>query len=125
MVSNCGAPSSRDAYVKELSKYIEIDIIGKCGKDICPVMDRKCIDNLQRTYKFYLSLENSYCKDYITEKTYKILKSPAVLPVVLGGGNYSSHLPLKSYLDVRDFKSSEHLAKQLHYLDSNTTAYRE
>jgi hypothetical protein len=33
--SNCGVPSKRDEYVKELSKYIPVDISGKCGTHSC------------------------------------------------------------------------------------------
>ena len=34
-------------------------------------------------YKFYLALENSICRDYITEKFYKVLPY-SVIPVVRG-----------------------------------------
>ena len=38
-----------------------------------------------RDYKFYLSLENTYCTDYVTEKFFSALRSENVIPIVLGG----------------------------------------
>ena len=68
-VSNCGAASGRNNYVKELQKYISVDIYGRCGKP-CPKNNKKCYDQLNNDYKFYLAFENSNCKDYFTEKVY-------------------------------------------------------
>ncbi|RWS20827.1 alpha-(1:3)-fucosyltransferase 9-like protein, partial [Leptotrombidium deliense] len=34
-VSNCHTPSNREEYVKQLSKFIEVDIYGACGKLKC------------------------------------------------------------------------------------------
>ena len=70
-VSNCKANSNRQEYVKILSKWIQVDIFsknGRCGgKDQC-LKGTKCSDHIERTYKFYLSFENSICQDYVTEK---------------------------------------------------------
>lgn len=67
-VSNCGARNTRREYANELSKYIGVDIYGNCGKLKCPRRNRKCFEMLNTDYKFYLSFENSNCRDYITEK---------------------------------------------------------
>ena len=32
-----------------------------------------CMEMVEKNYKFYLSFENSFCTDYITEKFWKIL----------------------------------------------------
>ena len=69
-VSNCNAKNGRGNYVEELAKYINVDIYGSCGKMSCPRSDQNCFKMLSKNYKFYLSFENSNCKDYITEKLY-------------------------------------------------------
>ena len=79
---------------------------------------------LERDYKFYLSFENRICEDYITEKLWSILKIN-VVPVVLGGADYKTFLPPHSYIDIRDFNSTEHLAQYLQMLDQNDGLYRQ
>ena len=70
-VSNCRAGNGRSQYVKELQKYIEVDIYGGCGPLQCRRNDAaSCFQLLNKDYKFYMSFENSNCKDYITEKLY-------------------------------------------------------
>ncbi len=74
-VSNCGSKTGRLAYVKELQKYIQVDIYGICGPLQCPISEhKKCLEMLRKKYKFYLSLENSACQDYITEKLWNALR---------------------------------------------------
>ena len=70
-VSNCHAGNGRLEYAKELANYIEVDIYGSCGPFKCSRSNQtKCEELLNRDYKFYLSFENSHCKDYVTEKFY-------------------------------------------------------
>jgi hypothetical protein len=73
LVSNCQAESNRQEYAKILSKWIQVDIFsrnGRCGgTDLCSRSNNtQCQDYIERTYKFYLSFENSICQDYVTEK---------------------------------------------------------
>ena len=70
MVSNCG-PQLRISFVRELKKYIKVDVFGRCsGKNFGD--PRSCSKNRNKDclqkYKFYLSFENRLCEDYITEK---------------------------------------------------------
>jgi alpha-1,3-fucosyltransferase len=74
-VSNCNSEkSSRDELVKQLQNYMQIDVFGKCGTFACRKNDElndsseQCQEMAALNYKFYLSLENSLCQDYITEK---------------------------------------------------------
>ena len=54
-------------------RYINVDIYGRCGKLTCRKSDEKrCGEMLDTDYKFYLSFENSLCKDYVTEKFFKV-----------------------------------------------------
>ena len=52
--------------------------------------------------RFYISFENAICADYITEKTYNALKLNTI-PIVLGGVNYTSLLPPKSFINAAKF----------------------
>ena len=69
IVSHCNAGSLQDAYMKELQKYIPIDIFGKCtGKIVCPPKgngNKICVTVNLNGYMFYISVENSICKDYV------------------------------------------------------------
>ena len=131
IVSHCYTYSSRETYANELSKYIPVDIYGKCGKSInCNrnqitwFPDPECYDMMEAKYKFYLSFENSICSDYVTEKFFEIL-SHDIIPVVYGGANYSHIAPHHSYINALDFTSPEELAQYLKLLDSNDTLYNE
>ncbi|ROT83081.1 hypothetical protein C7M84_023748, partial [Penaeus vannamei] len=66
-VSNCKTQSGRENVVRELKKWIQVDIYGRCGPLKCP-KSAECTQMLNTTYKFYLSFENSLCQDYATEK---------------------------------------------------------
>lgn len=129
LISNCNDKAKRIEYLNELKKYIPVDIFGKCGEK-CPdfysntTIKDDCRRILAKEYKFFLAFENSICKDYITEKFFQIL-SFDIIPVVRSGGYYDRYIPKSGYIDAFDFKSAEHLAEYLIYLDSNKTAYNE
>ena len=123
--SHCPTQSRREDYVKELQKYIPVDVYGACGDLTCPKSQRPdCLRMMSTTYKFYLSFENSLCVDYITEKLWRILYFN-VVPVVLGAADYSQFVPPSSYIDIRDFSSPKQLAEHLYMLNRNDTLYRE
>jgi alpha-1,3-fucosyltransferase len=122
MVSNCQPPSRRDLLVKEMSKYIDIDIFGSCARQRCKESRNQCLLNFAKTYKFYLSFENSICKDYVTEKFFNVLNTE-LIPVVYGGANYTKHVPRTSYINVRDFTTPKKLAEYLKWVGSNKTEY--
>ncbi len=75
-------------------------------------------------YRFYLSFENSECLDYVTEKVGNILDVDLV-PVVMGGTNYTRDTPPHSVISVYDYQSPKQLAEYLHYLDNNMEEYLE
>jgi alpha-1,3-fucosyltransferase len=59
MASHCTTNSLRERYVKQLSKYIPVDIYGGCGNFSCPnsktnfVSDPKYYEMMETEYKFY------------------------------------------------------------------------
>ena len=49
--------------MKSLSKYIKIDVYGKCGNLTCSRGEEgECEAMLNDSYKFYLAFENSVCE---------------------------------------------------------------
>lgn len=78
----------------------------------------------EQNYKFYLAFENSICKDYFTEKLFRMMKYD-VVPIVYGNGYEFNGLPESSYINALDFESIEALSKYLIYLNGNDTAYNE
>ena len=128
MVSHCWTNSMRELYVMELRKYIDVDIYGVCGNLTCPThvlhsSDPQCYNILESNYKFYLSFENSLCKDYVTEKFFKVMNHD-LIPIVYGAADYSKHAPLHSYINAGKLKPKE-LADYLKVLDANASLYNE
>lgn len=126
IVSNCHAPSNRNEYVAELQQHIPVHIYGRCGPYKCePRMSAECDDKLLRkTYKFYLAFENSFCRQYITEKFWKCFEYD-IVPIVYGSSAYENFAPPHSFIDVRDFRSPKHLADYLLVLNQNDALYNE
>ncbi|XP_025833210.1 alpha-(1,3)-fucosyltransferase C-like isoform X2 [Agrilus planipennis] len=123
-VSSCDVSSKRGKLVSKIMKYTKVDIYGKCGDLSCQKNDNECYQLLENNYKFYLSFENSYCKDYVTEKLFNIYNI-SVIPVVYGRADYKKIAPPHSYINVEDFPSVEELVKYLKYLDENDDKYLE
>lgn len=127
-VSNCGARNGRRQYVEELAKYIPVDIYGACGPLRCPRHKANdCFTMLTKDYKFYLSFENSNCRDYITEKFFVNGLTNDVLPIVMGAApeDYKRAAPYHSFIHVDEFETPKDLAEYLHKLDKNDTMYNE
>ncbi len=61
VISNCGASSNRLNYIKQLQRYIKVDVFDKCGKK-CPEYFRsskqkaQCKEIIAKEYMFYFSL---------------------------------------------------------------------
>ena len=124
MVSHCKTEGKRELYVKKMKTYLPVGMLGGCGGKQCGrTRDDECLTEINK-YKFYLSFENAFCPDYITEKFY-LFYSVDVVPIVRGGGNYANQLPNGTYINTADFKSIEDLAKYLKYLDENDDKYIE
>ncbi len=122
--SHCPTHSQREDYVKELSKFVQVDVYGKCGTMEClPRNSHRC-NSVLDTYKFYLAAENSLCPDYISEKFYRALMN-GIVPIVYGGADYTDYAPPHSFINIADFKSPKDLAEYLTLLDKNDALYME
>ena len=131
MVSNCKTQSRREFWVKELRKYLpadSIDVYGSCGSKECKGDSRdnreECWKMLEQNYKFYLSLENSICPDYVTEKMFEALKHD-IVPIVLSGADYERTFPPNSFINMMDYKNMSSLADHLITLDNDDALYSQ
>ncbi|PVD18758.1 hypothetical protein C0Q70_21310 [Pomacea canaliculata] len=112
-VSNCHEDQAqRLRYVERLKEVLPVDVYGACGTLHCTTLAKEC-DTMLTKYFFYLSFENSFCQDYVTEKFSRaFLKDVYVVPVVRGGLNYSHHFPQGIFINADDFSSPEELGIQ-------------
>ncbi|XP_068243431.1 4-galactosyl-N-acetylglucosaminide 3-alpha-L-fucosyltransferase FUT5-like [Palaemon carinicauda] len=126
MGSNCGGGNKRWDYVKELKKYMDLDVYGRCGTLKCPGHFTRDCDALN-SYKFYLAFENANCREYITEKAWWNAIQKGAVPVVMGGKveGYRKLLPPKSFIHIDEFQSPKHLAEYLLSLSKDSTKYME
>ncbi|XP_057375425.1 alpha-(1,3)-fucosyltransferase C-like [Daphnia carinata] len=126
-VTNCNAESNREAYVSIMQKFTTIDIFSKAGNcgGKCPRVKNRdvCYNLIEKSYKFYLSFENSICEEYVTEKFFEIMNRN-IVPVVLGGADYAAIAPPHSYINALDYTPHQ-LADYLNELDRNDTMYAE
>ncbi|XP_021956410.2 glycoprotein 3-alpha-L-fucosyltransferase A isoform X1 [Folsomia candida] len=127
-VSNCAAWNDRMGYITELKKYIDVDVYGSCGELTCSRFGREdCFGMLKKDYYFYMSFENSNCRDYVTEKLYTNGLSNDIVPIVMGGhpDDYLALAPHKSYIHVEDFDSPKELGEYLHFLIEHPDDYNK
>lgn len=125
-ISNCNDFSGRLKYVTELRRHAPIDVYGQCGDLKCGKSmythdgyradQDPCLQLAGQTYLFYLAFENALCTDYVTEKLYNLLYYP-VVPVVLGGAEYSILLPQHSYINAQAYSPTQLAQKLLHLAD--------
>ncbi|ELU12056.1 hypothetical protein CAPTEDRAFT_44827, partial [Capitella teleta] len=126
--NHCTTPSRREIYAKQLQNHVAVDIYGKCGPYKCSTANRTvCLkDVLEKRYKFVLAFENSLCREYVTDTIWDVFENRLkVVPIVLGGADYSRYFPAGTYIDIRDYKSPSHLAVYLKYLDRHPEKYNE
>ena len=121
-VSHCSTNGQRESFVRNLLRYIPIDIYGNCEGGKKCVRGSDCNNMLSKHYRFYLSFENALCPDYITEKLYRPMHYDTV-PVVFGGADYAAYLPPGSYIDARNFSTPVELANYLKRLMEDDELY--
>ncbi|KAK3082740.1 hypothetical protein FSP39_003904 [Pinctada imbricata] len=137
-VSHCKTKSKREKYVDLMRNDIEVDEYGGCtGRKLpkCPKNRANaikeawglkstsdspgaCFNILDEKYKFYLSFENSLCRDYLTEKSLHHVVRHNVIPVMRSGANHSIFNPPNSYIDANEFTSAKDLTLYLKLLES-------
>lgn len=129
-VSQCERPSRRMEYVKRMKTQVDVHIYGLCGNFTCGKSGyhmgnkrEECLNMLSRSYKFYLAFENSFCKDYVTEKFFNLFNEVETIPVVRGGFEYHKYFPEGIYIDAANFSSPESLGQYLRELARDEQRY--
>lgn len=131
-VSNCyNVNSGREEYISELRNLIE-DLSIYTRSKLCSLKLglplRTVVEHENMTTStFYLAFENALCKDYVTEKFWKVLTDDTLtIPVVMGGlsiDEYLSIAPPNSFIHVKNFTSPQMLVKHLKMVASDPKAF--
>ncbi|CAG2063831.1 unnamed protein product, partial [Timema podura] len=124
LISNCGGNNGRVKYLDELKRHLEVDVYGHCGNLPCEGhYESNCLR--PNEYKFYLSFENSNCREYLTEKVWFNAYLKNSVPVIMGASleDCGRFLPPGSYVHVDAFKSPAHLASYLKHLAAMPAEY--
>ncbi|KAK3082603.1 hypothetical protein FSP39_000305 [Pinctada imbricata] len=132
-VSHCKTMSKREDYVELMRKDIKVDEYGACANrklpncpqyhileswGLRPSSSGACSNVLDEKHKFYLSFENSLCRDYVTEKSLHHVMRHSVIPVMRSGANHTIFNPPHSFIDASEFSSVRDLTLFLKILGS-------
>ncbi|KAM6987991.1 alpha-(1,3)-fucosyltransferase 4-like [Tautogolabrus adspersus] len=114
VISNWSESHARVAFYYQLRRYIRVDVFGRAGRPLPEDSGSGSVVRMLGRYQFYLALENSQHKDYITEKLWNAVLAGAI-PVVLGPSrqNYERFLPSEAFIHVDDFPTVRALARYL------------
>lgn len=119
----CSVSFAFPMYFFIFQKIIDIDIFGSCSRQKM-ARDTSAQKALNETYKFYLSFENSYCKDYVTLKFFRnFWDRTIIMPVVRGGVPYEKLFPPNTFINSANFKSARDLALYLKELGNDIPRY--
>lgn len=128
ITSHCTTESKRSEYVEELRKYIDVDILGTCGRKwSCGKLwvHDECFSILNKTYRYYLSFENALCRGYRTEKFFENFNFD-ILMVARGGIAADDVIePKDVYISTADFANVEKLGRHLKQLSEDYEAYAD
>jgi hypothetical protein len=129
VVSNCNAYNGRERFMRKLMSYVGVDSYGGCMKNKFSHPSRHMRGNVQlyAKYKFVISIENSNCEDYVTEKLVHAVASGSI-PIVAGKDNrpnYLKFMPKNSYINIYDYKTVEELAKRIKEIAASKQEYEK
>lgn len=99
--SNCYNDARRYRLAAEINQNIKVDMFGKCNYKVCIFNTPEC-DKKLNLYKFHLALENSYCRDYFSEKFWETFEKD-VVPIVAWKHSPGNLVHPHSYINIFDF----------------------
>lgn len=126
MASNCKiATYHRQQLIQKLANRFQIDTYGRCGTQSCPKDDFEACNRILSRHKFYFSLENAECNQYITEKLWRNAYMNDIVPIVYGAPkkDYERFAPPNSFIYLGDFSSCRTLTNYLNEINSNDSLY--
>ncbi|XP_053607476.1 4-galactosyl-N-acetylglucosaminide 3-alpha-L-fucosyltransferase 9-like [Plodia interpunctella] len=126
VMSNCHV-SHRMKFLEELQKYIKIHIYGLCSpdrKERCKGHFREDCKDINHYY-FYLVMENSMCRQYLSEKAFHLAYGKGAIPIILGPSLHDCKtlLPPNSFIHSDDFISYKVLADKIKSIINNVKDY--
>ncbi|KAJ2941168.1 hypothetical protein O0L34_g10402 [Tuta absoluta] len=127
IINSCKTKKRHEDFYETFKKELEswnytLDTYGTCGQNPCPSGALyKCYKMIEKKYFFQMVTEDSMDEDYVTEKLVKVLQI-VVIPIVVGGANYSRFLPPGTYLDSQAFDMKK-LGAIINYLIQNKPTY--
>jgi hypothetical protein len=106
VLSNCNAYNRRESFVRKLMNAMKVDSYGGCLHNRDGHTMKRMAGNIElySKYKFVLTIENSNCEDYVTEKLVFAVASGSI-PIVAGRDNkpnYDRYMPRDSYISLRN-----------------------
>lgn len=119
----------RNNFFDLLSKYKQVDGLGRCKKNTDMPEDRNDIwfydtaVEKYRDYKFAICFENTSRPGYITEKIVNAMLAGAI-PIYWGDPDIVKHFNPKSFINVHDFKSLDDVVERVKELDQNDEKYK-
>lgn len=120
MQKNC--KPFRDNFAKKLQKYIPVDCVGNCARNLDIFVENKI--EFMKDYKFVISFENSSSKNYNTEKIVDGFISKT-LPLYWGDTNIKEDFNENSFLFYNDFQTEEEFIDKILSLDNDEDTYNK
>lgn len=122
VVSKYRADQARAAFYQSLSHHVPVQVYGRWTRR--PLSNRELLPTIAKCF-FYLALENSQARDYISEKLWRNAFQAGTVPVVLGPSRatYQALAPPGSFIHVDDFSSPAALAAHLKQVAADAGAY--
>ena len=119
--------SSRERvkFFKKLSKYKKVDSYGKVQNNMGEnIFDTHWVNNFEilKQYKFVISFENNFTKEYMTEKLPNAMLGDTI-PIYRGAPNIGEYFNTKSFINYDDYGSYDKMIKKIIELDKSDEKY--
>ncbi|GMT11278.1 hypothetical protein PFISCL1PPCAC_2575, partial [Pristionchus fissidentatus] len=118
VISNCHTASGRESLMKVLWAQMDITLRGRCYEKSVSGDE---LENLIKTHRFVIAMENTACMEYVTEKAFRY--KSLIVPIVLSRELVKDVLPADSFIAVDDFDDVTELKDRISTLQRNDDEY--